>query len=114
MSSGRVPSPEPRASSPDIDGEHLYVGGTPVVYILNRRTLEVLGAFRTGEGDQSHPPGHQIGTDSRGNVYVVQAELTGAEGHDGQTGGAGAYKWVFTGYSPAARCCSGDGYHAAE
>src|SRR3984957_7233042 len=69
------------------DQRFLYVGGTPVVYILNRRTLEILGAFKTGEGDQSHPPGHQIGTDNKGNVYVVQAELTGADGHDGQVGG---------------------------
>jgi len=91
------------------DQRFLYVGGTPVVYILNRKTLEVLGSFRTGEGDQSHPPGHQIGSDVKGNVYVVQAELTGAEGHDGQTGGTGAYKWVFKGYSPATKCCNGDG-----
>jgi DNA-binding beta-propeller fold protein YncE len=96
------------------DQRFLYVGGTPVVYILNRRTLEILGAFKTGEGDQSHPPGHQIGTDNKGNVYVVQAELTGADGHDGQAGGTGAYKWAFKGYSPAVRCCSGGAYHAAE
>ena len=85
------------------DQRFLYLGGTPVVYILNRKTLEVLGSFRTGEGDQAHPPGHQIGSDNKGNVYVVQAELTGAEGHDGQTGGTGAYKFVFKGYSPANR-----------
>lgn len=89
------------------DQRFLYLGGTPVVYILNRKTLEILGSFRTGEGDQAHPPGHQIGSDSKGNVYVVQAELTGAEGHDGQTGGTGAYKFVFTGYSPATTCCQG-------
>jgi hypothetical protein len=93
------------------DQRFLYLGGTPVVYILNRRTLEVLGAFDTGEGSQDHPPGHQIGADSRGNIYVVQAELTGA---DGKSGGTGAYKWVFKGYSPATTCCEGGGFRATQ
>ena len=93
------------------DQRFLYLGGTPVVYILNRRTLEVLGAFNTGEGSQEHPPGHQIGADHKGNVYVVQAELTGA---DGKSGGTGAYKWVFKGYSPATKCCQGGGVHATN
>ena len=26
---------------------------------------------------------------------------------DGKSGGTGAYKWVFKGYSPATRCCQG-------
>jgi DNA-binding beta-propeller fold protein YncE len=82
------------------DQRFLYVGGTPVVYILNRKTLEVLGAFDVGEGAQDHPPGHQITADHKGNIYVVQAELTGA---DGKSGGTGAYKWVFKGYTPAAK-----------
>ena len=85
------------------DQRFLYVGGTPVVYILNRRTLEILGSFRTGQPDQAHPPGHQIGSDKQGNVYVVQAELTGAEGKDGDSGGIGALKFAFKGYSPTAR-----------
>jgi DNA-binding beta-propeller fold protein YncE len=92
------------------DQRFLYVGGTPVVYILNRRTLEVLGSFVTG-ASQEHPPGHQIAADHKGNVYVVQAELTGA---DGASGGTGAYKFVFKGYSPATKCCQGGGVHAAE
>jgi DNA-binding beta-propeller fold protein YncE len=96
------------------DQRFLYVGGTPVVYILNRRTLEVLGSFKTGEGEQAHPPGHQIGSDSKGNVYVVQAELTGADGRDGQTGGTGAQKFTFKGYSPATKCCQGGGVRATN
>ena len=91
------------------DQRFLYVGGTPVVYILNRRTLEILGAFTIGDGDQAHPPGHQIGSDNKGNVYVVQAELTGADGHDGRAGGTGAQKFTFKGYSPTTRCCQGGG-----
>src|ERR1700692_2087621 len=92
------------------DQRFLYVGGTPVVYILNRKTLEVLGSFVTGES-QEHPPGHQIAADHKGNIYVVQAELTGA---DGASGGTGAYKFVFKGYSPVTKCCQGGGVHASE
>ncbi len=90
------------------DQRFLYVGGTPVVYVLNRRTLEVLGSFSTGV-PQEHPPGHQIAADHKGNVYIVQAELTGA---DGKSGGAGAYRFLFKGYSAAQKCCKGDGTRA--
>jgi len=89
------------AFSPDPQQKFLYVGGTPVIYILNRKTLEVLGSFVTGS-EQEHPPGHQIAADHKGNVYAVQAEQTGA---DGKSGGAGAYKFLFKGFSPAAVCC---------
>jgi DNA-binding beta-propeller fold protein YncE len=82
------------------DQRFLYVGGTPVIYILNRKTLEVLGSFTTGSA-QADPPGHLIAADHKGNVYAVQAELAGA---DGKSGGAGAYKFVFKGYSPATEC----------
>ena len=41
------------------DQRFVYVGGTPVIYILNRKTLEILGSFNVGEGQQDHPPGHQ-------------------------------------------------------
>ena len=90
------------------DQRFLYVGGTPVVYILNRKTLEVLGSFVTGSA-QDHPPGHQIAADHKGNIYVVQAELAGA---DGSSGGTGAYKFALKGYSPVTQCCQGVGVHA--
>jgi DNA-binding beta-propeller fold protein YncE len=92
------------------DQRFLYVGGTPVVYILNRRTLEVLGSFVSGAA-QEHPPGHQIAADHKGNVYIVQAELTGA---DGKAGGTGAYRFLFKGYSPATKCCQGGGVRATK
>jgi len=92
------------------DQRFLYVGGTPVVYILNRKTLEVLGSFVSG-ASQEHPPGHQIAADHKGNIYVVQAELTGA---DGASGGTGAYKFVFKGYSPVTKCCQGGGVQAVN
>ena len=90
------------AFSPDPEQKFMYVGGDPAVWILNRKTLEVLGSFAVGAPDQADPPGHQLGTDTKGNVYLVQAELTGA---DGKSGGTPAFKWVLKGYSPAARCC---------
>src|SRR6202790_1298226 len=92
------------------DQRFLYVGGTPVVYILNRKTLEVLGSFVSGSSHE-HPPRHQIAADHKGNVYVVQAELTGA---DGSSGGTGAYKFVFKGYSPVTKCCQGGGVQATN
>ena len=42
-----------------------------------------------------------ITVDHKGNVYAVQAELSGADGH---SGGAGAYKFTFKGYSPKVSC----------
>ena len=70
--------------------------------------LEVLGSFVTGSA-QDHPPGHQIAADHKGNIYVVQAELAGA---DGSSGGTGAYKFVLKGYSPVSQCCQGVGVHS--
>ena len=86
------------AFSHDAGQNFLYVAGTPVVFILNRRTLEVLGEFETGK-DQEHPPGHQMAADHKGNIYVVQAELTGPDGK----GGTGAQKFTFKGYAPRIR-----------
>ena len=88
------------AFSPDPSQRFLYVAGSPDVYILNRRTLEVLGSFNIG-APQGDPPGHLISVDHKGNVFTVQAELSGM---DGKSGGAGAYKFAFKGYSPKVPC----------
>jgi DNA-binding beta-propeller fold protein YncE len=88
------------AFSPDPGQRFLYVAGSPDVYVLNRRTLEVLGSFNIGT-PQGDPPGHLINVDREGNVYAVQAELSGADGH---SGGAGAYKFTFKGYAPKVPC----------
>jgi hypothetical protein len=87
------------AFSPDPAQRFLYVAGAPDIFILNRRTLEVLGSFNIGT-PQGDPPGHLINADHQGNIYAVQAELSGADGH----GGAGAYKFTFKGYSPKVEC----------
>lgn len=76
------------AFSPDPQQKFLYVAGSPVIYILNRKTLEILGEFVIGAA-QTNPPGHQITADQRGNIYAVQAAQTGA---DGKGGGGGAQK----------------------
>jgi hypothetical protein len=82
------------------DQRFLYVAGTPVVYVLNRRTLEILGSFDVGAA-QAHPPGHQLAADHKGNLFLVQTELVGP---DGKSGGTGAYKFLFKGYSPVSAC----------
>jgi hypothetical protein len=84
------------AFSPDPEQRFLYVAGSPVIYILNRRTLEVLGEFVIGTA-QANPPGHQIASDQRGNLYAPQAAQTGA---DGKGGGSTVQKFAFTGFSP--------------
>jgi DNA-binding beta-propeller fold protein YncE len=94
------------------DQRFLYIGGTPVIYILNRQSLEVLGTVFTGIGTPGHPPGHGVSVDRQGNLYLVQADTTGL---DGKTPNSfGAYRWKFKGYSPAAKCCVGEGVHAKD
>ncbi len=70
------------AFSPDPQQRFLYVAGSPVIYILDRRTLEILGEFVIGAA-QANPPGHQIAADQRGNLYAPQAAQTGPDGKGG-------------------------------
>jgi hypothetical protein len=92
------------AFSNDPDQKFLYVGGTPDAWILNRRTLEILGTIKTvpkgpvGQTGTSNI-GHLLGTDSNGNLYTA-AELSQAFGKT-----QGAYKYTLTGYSPTVPCC---------
>jgi DNA-binding beta-propeller fold protein YncE len=78
------------AFSHDPQQRFLYVAGSPVIYILDRKTLQVMGEFVIGTA-QTNPPGHQIASDPRGNLYAVQAAQTGA---DGKGGGAGVQKFA--------------------
>jgi hypothetical protein len=57
------------ALSPDRDQQYLYVGNGDEIAVVDRKALRVLGAVK--------PPGfkgggHQIATDSQGNLYVAQ------------------------------------------
>jgi hypothetical protein len=83
------------AFSADPQQMFLYVAGNPSIFILNRKTLEIVGSVETGEV-QRHPPNHQIGADGKGNIYTVQAAVTGA---DGKSGGVGVQRFVFKGLS---------------
>jgi hypothetical protein len=84
------------AFSHDPEQKFLYVSGSPVIYILDRRTLQVLGEFAIGS-TQANPPGHQIASDQFGNLYASQASQMGPEG---KGGGAGVQKFAFKGFSP--------------
>jgi hypothetical protein len=83
------------------DQRFLYVGGSEGTYILNRRTLEVLGMAVLGEGSLDHPAGHNVGTDSAGNLYLVQVVTDGLDGKN--PGSMGVVKMTFKGYSPATK-----------
>lgn len=57
------------ALSHDPDQQFLYVGGGNGIYVLDRKTLELVGNIQ--------PPGilgagHHINTDSKGNLYIAQ------------------------------------------
>ena len=103
-----LPDLEARAItfSPDPEQKFLYVGGTPDAWILNRRTLEILGTIKTipegGPPGQSGATniGHFVGVDTSGNFYTA-AELSTAVGGKTQ----GAFKYTLKGYSPAVACC---------
>ena len=83
---GDVPFARNLALSPDPEQRFLYVGGGSGIMVLNRRTLEVL---TTIEGDGVIGPGHQIQTDSQGNLYIAAT-------------GAGFQRLIFMGLSPSA------------
>jgi hypothetical protein len=83
---GDVPFARNLALSPDPEQRFLYVGGGAGIMVLDRRTLEVL---TTIGGDGVIGPGHQIQTDSLGNLYIAAT-------------GAGFQRLIFTGLSPSA------------
>jgi DNA-binding beta-propeller fold protein YncE len=75
------------ALSPDPAQQFLYVGGGDGVFIVDRKTLEIVGNIQ--------PPGmigagHQIATDSKGNLYIAQTT-------------AGMQKLTFKGMSAGTR-----------
>ena len=75
------------ALSPDADQQFLYVGGGTGVFIVDRKTLEIVGNVQPAGMIGA---GHQIATDSKGNLYIAQTT-------------AGMQKLTFTGMSPASR-----------
>ena len=77
------------ALSPDPAQQFLYVGGGDGVFIVDRKTLEIVGNIQP---QGMIGAGHQIATDSKGNLYIAQT-------------GAGMQKLTFKGMSssPASR-----------
>jgi DNA-binding beta-propeller fold protein YncE len=72
------------ALSPDAEQEFLYVGGGNNIAIVDRKTLEVVGAVQP---PGILGPGHHIATDSKGNIYIAQTTK-------------GLQKLVFKGMAP--------------
>jgi DNA-binding beta-propeller fold protein YncE len=72
------------ALSPDANQQFLYVGGGNGIYVVDRKTLEIAGKI---EPDGIIGPGHEIATDSKGNIYIAQTT-------------AGMQKLTFKGMSP--------------
>jgi hypothetical protein len=73
------------ALSPDANQQFLYVGGGDGVFIVDRKTLEIVGNIQPAGMIGA---GHQIATDSKGNLYIAQT-------------GAGMQKLTFKGMSSA-------------
>src|SRR6202040_3288123 len=75
------------ALSRDAAQQFLYVGGGKGIYVVDRKTLEIVGNI---EPAGIIGPGHEIATDSKGNLYIAQTT-------------AGLQKLTFKGMSPASR-----------
>ncbi len=98
-----------RAAAFSPDQRFLYLGGSPETWILNRRTLEVLGSIPLGNGISGERIGHTINVDKAGNLYLVQATTTGL---DGKTPNSfGAVRLNFKGYSPTTTPGQTEGVH---
>src|SRR5579863_1253073 len=67
------------------DQQFLYVGGGKGIYLLDRKTLEIVGNIQPAG---IIGPGHEIETDSKGNLYLAQT-------------GNGMQKLTYKGMSPA-------------
>jgi DNA-binding beta-propeller fold protein YncE len=65
---GSAPFARNLALSPDREQRFLYVGGGTDIVIVDRKTLEIV---TTIEGPGILGGGHQIATDSKGNIYVA-------------------------------------------
>ncbi len=75
------------ALSPDAAQQFLYVGGGNGIFIVDRKTLEIVGNIQPAG---IIGPGHQIATDSKGNLYIAQTT-------------AGLQKLTFKGMSSTSR-----------
>jgi DNA-binding beta-propeller fold protein YncE len=65
---GAAPFARDLALSPDPEQQFLYVGGGTDIVVVNRKTLEIV---TTIQGGGVLGGGHQMETDSKGNLYVA-------------------------------------------
>jgi hypothetical protein len=72
------------ALSPDADQQFLYVGNGTDIVVVDRKTLEIVGSIKV---PGMIGGGHEIATDSKGNIYIAQTT-------------AGLQKLIFKGMSP--------------
>ena len=82
-----IPFARDLALSPDANQQFLYVGGGNGIFIVDRKTLEIVGNI---EPAGIIGPGHEIATDSKGNLYIAQTT-------------SGLQKLTFEGMAPAQR-----------
>jgi DNA-binding beta-propeller fold protein YncE len=82
-----IPFARDLALSPDPGQQFLYVGGGAGIFILDRKTLEIVGDIQPAGVIGA---GHQIATDSKGNLYIAQTT-------------AGLQKLTFKGMTAAPR-----------
>ena len=75
------------ALSPDSEQQFLYVGNGDDIVIVDRRKLEIIGSIKP-KGLKNG--GHQIATDSKGNIYIAQTTM-------------GLQKLTFKGMSPGSK-----------
>ena len=64
-----VPFARDLAFSPDRDQQFLYVGGAKGIFVVDRKTLTIIGMI---QAPGQLGPGHHIATDSKGNIYIAQ------------------------------------------
>ena len=57
------------AFSPDQAQQFLYVGGSSEIFVVDRKTLEIVGEIKPSGIIGG---GHQIAVDSKGNLYIAQ------------------------------------------
>jgi hypothetical protein len=74
------------ALSQDPEQQFLYVGGGQGIFVLDRKNLQILGQI---SGNGILGAGHEIATDSKGNIYIAQT-------------GSGVQKLVYKGMSQVA------------
>jgi DNA-binding beta-propeller fold protein YncE len=65
---GSAPFARNLALSPDSQQQFLYVGGGTDIVVVDRKSMETIGSI---EGRGVLGGGHQIGVDSKGNIYVA-------------------------------------------